>query len=308
MATMEIINSLCMIFIMILPGIIFRKKGLIDANQSKGISSVVVNLTWPCLVISAMQVKFSQEIFRSSLYIFAIVLLIFAIAFALGYILVKILKIKRTQGGIFAFMLVFANTGFIGIPVINALYGKEAVFYASIVEMVNDIMLFTVGIMLIQLSAGAKAKINLKGFLTPGMLGVVFGYVLFLCNIQLPGFLGKSVNIIGAATTPLTMFVIGVQLGGLKLKELLGDVNIYIMSFVKLMIIPGITLLIMQFIFKDTSLLAKVLIMSFAMPVAACTTIFSEQYDADVGFATKGVLLSTMLSLGTISIFAMLIK
>lgn len=288
MAIMEIINSLCMIFIMIIPGIIFRKKGLIDTNQSKGISTVVVNLTWPCLVIDAMQVKFSQEIFKRSQYIFVVVLLVFAIAFIVGFLLVKMLKIKREQGGIFTFMLVFANTGFMGIPVISALYGKEAVFYASIIEMVNDIMLFTVGIMLIQLSAGVKTKISFKEFLTPGMIGIIIGYVMFLCNFQLPGFLGHSVNIIGAATTPLTMFVIGVQVGELRFKELLGNGSIYVMSFVKLLIIPIIALLIMRFIFDDTSLLAKVLIISFAMPVAACTTIFSQQYNADVGLATKG--------------------
>lgn len=308
MAVMEIINSLCMIFIMIIPGIIFRKKGLIDTNQSKGISTVVVNLTWPCLVIDAMQVKFSQEIFKRSQYIFVVVLMVFAIAFIVGFLLVKMLKIKREQGGIFAFMLVFANTGFMGIPVINALYGKEAVFYASIIEMVNDIMLFTVGIMLIQLSAGIKTKISFKEFLTPGMIGVIIGYVMFLCNFQLPGFLGHSVNIIGAATTPLTMFVIGIQIGELKFKELLGNRAIYVMSFVKLLIIPIIALLIMQFIFDDTSLLAKVLIISFAMPVAACTTIFSQQYNADVGFATKGVLLSTVVSVATIPIFAMILR
>ncbi|MTK12813.1 MAG: AEC family transporter [Clostridiaceae bacterium] len=308
MAIMEIINSLCMIFIMIIPGIIFRKKGLIDTNQSKGISTVVVNLTWPCLVIDAMQVKFSQEIFKRSQYIFVVVLLVFAIAFIVGFLLVKMMKIKQEQGGIFAFMLVFANTGFMGIPVINALYGKEAVFYASIIEMVNDIMLFTVGIMLIQLSAGVKTKISFKEFLTPGMIGVIIGYVMFLCNFQLPGFLGHSVNIIGAATTPLTMFVIGIQIGELRFKELLGNGSIYVMSFVKLLIIPIIALLIMRFIFDDTSLLAKVLIISFAMPVAACTTIFSQQYNADVGFATKGVLLSTVVSVATIPIFAMILR
>jgi predicted permease len=308
MAIMEIINSLCMIFIMIIPGIIFRKKGLIDTNQSKGISTIVVNLTWPCLVIDAMQVKFSQEIFKRSQYIFVVVLLVFAIAFIVGFLLVKMLKIKQEQGGIFAFMLVFANTGFMGIPVINALYGKEAVFYASIIEMVNDIMLFTVGIMLIQLSAGIKTKISFKEFLTPGMIGVIIGYVMFLCNFQLPGFLGHSVNIIGSATTPLTMFVIGIQIGELRFKELLGNGSIYVMSFVKLLIIPIIALLIMRFIFDDTSLLAKVLIISFAMPVAACTTIFSQQYNADVGFATKGVLLSTVVSVATIPIFAMILR
>jgi len=308
MAIMEIINSLLMIFIMIIPGIVFRKKGLIDTNQSKGISAIVVNLTWPCLVIDAMQMEFSQEIFKESIYIFLIVLLVFAIAFAISLVIIKIMDISREQGGIFAFMLMFANTGFIGIPVINALYGKEAVFYASIIEMVNDIMLFTVGVLLIQFSARAKTKINLKEFLTPGLIGVIVGYVMFLCSFQLPGFLGKSISIIGAATTPLTMFIIGLQLGELKLKELLGSRLVYIATFAKLLLIPFIGLFIMHYILADTSLLAKVLIISFAMPVAACTAIFSQQYDADVAFATKGVLLSTLLSIATIPIFAIILR
>ena len=89
MEMMAIINSLLMIFIMIIPGIIFFKKGLIDLNQSKGISTVVVNLTWPCLVIDAMQIEYSQKIFKSSQYIFVIVLLVFSIAFIISFILIK---------------------------------------------------------------------------------------------------------------------------------------------------------------------------------------------------------------------------
>jgi hypothetical protein len=193
------------------------------------------------------------------------------------------------------------------MPKYNALYGKNAVFYASIVEMVNNIFLFTIGIILIQLSAGVKAKINLKGMLTPGMFGIIIGFALFLLNLELPGFIGDSISIIGAATTPLSMIVIGVQLGHISIKELLGDKNLYLLSFMKLLIIPAAVFLLLRFGLKDVSLLAKVIIIEFAMPVAACTTIFSQQYNGDVAFSTKGVMLTTIFSIITIPIFAVLL-
>ncbi|MEA4922235.1 MAG: AEC family transporter [Eubacteriaceae bacterium] len=307
-STLESLNSLVMIFVMIIPGIILAKKNILSVGQSEGISSLVANVTWPCLVIDAMQISFSKQILKDCGYTFIIMIIVFIAAFLIGILVVKFLKMKKHQGYIFTFMLIFANTGFMGIPVINALYGKEAVFYASIVEMVNDIFLFTVGIMLIQMSAGADRKMNLKSMLSPGMFGVIIGFLLFLFDFQLPGFLGDSVQIIGAATTPLTMIAIGLQIGRIPFRKLVGDINMYVLSAFKLLIIPGIVFVIMIFILKDVSLLSKVIIMEFAMPVAACTTIFSQQYKGDVEFATKGVLLSTVLSIATLPIFTVILS
>jgi malate permease and related proteins len=307
MGISQILNSLVMIFIMIIPGIILKKKNIINESQTKGISAVLVNVTWPCMVIDAMQIPYTVEIFNGSKYIFFLLVIIFLIIFIVAATVVKALKLKRAQAGILAFMLIFGNTGFIGLPVMNALYGKEAVFYASMVEMANDILMFTIGIMLIQISAGAKTKFNLKEFFSPGIFGVLIGFALFLSSITLPEFLGKSVSVIGAATTPLSMIVIGSQLGGIRFKELAGDINIYAASFVKLLVVPLIALAIVRFVFGDVSLLAKVVIMSFAMPAAACTVIFSQQYNSDADFAAKGVLVSTLFCLATIPVFAVLL-
>jgi len=308
MGAAQILNSLVMIFIMIIPGIILKKKNIIDDGQTRGISAVLVNVTWPCMVIDAMQMPYSDEVFSGSKYIFMLLVIIFLLIFAVAAATVKGLRLKRAQAGILAFMLIFGNTGFIGLPVMNALYGKEAVFYASMVEMANDILMFTVGIMLIQISAGAETKFRLKEFLSPGIFGVIIGFALFLMGITLPEFLGKSVSVIGAATTPLSMIVIGSQLGGIRLKELAGDKSIYAASFIKLLIVPAIALLIVRFAFGDVSLLAKVVIMSFAMPGAACTVIFSQQYNSDADFAAKGVLMSTLFCLATIPVFAVLLN
>ena len=308
MVVWQILSSLIMIFILIVPGVFFKKKNILTEDQNGAINSIVVNLTWPCLVIDAMQMKFSLQVLKDSAYILVVCLLILAIIFAISFPVAKLIKLPKTKQYLTVFMLLFGNTGFIGIPVIKALYGTDAVFYAAIVELINDILIFTVGILLIQLSAGANLKVGFKQFINPGLIGVIIGLVLFLLNIQLPNLIGGSIEMIGNATTPLTMFCIGFQIGGLKFKEIAGDFQVYAICFVKLLIVPILTLLVVKLWAGDFSMLEKVLIIGFAMPVGAVASIFSQQYKGEAAFATKSVLLSTVLSLITIPIFAIIME
>lgn len=308
MVVWPILSSLIMIFILIVPGVFFKKKNILTEDQNGAINSIVVNLTWPCLVIDAMQMKSSLQVLKDSAYILVVCLLILAIIFAISFPVAKLIKLPKTKQYLTVFMLLFGNTGFIGIPVIKALYGTDAVFYAAIVELINDILIFTVGILLIQLSAGANLKVGFKQFINPGLIGVIIGLVLFLLNIQLPNLIGGSIEMIGNATTPLTMFCIGFQIGGLKFKEIAGDFQVYAICFVKLLIVPVLTLLVVKLWAGDFSMLEKVLIIGFAMPVGAVASIFSQQYKGEAAFATKSVLLSTVLSLITIPIFAIIME
>lgn len=303
-----ILNSLIMIFILIVPGLFFRKRGLLTENQNDAISSIVVNLTWPCLVIDAMQIQYSLQTLKDTGYISAMAAIIFAVLILISVPLAKLLRMSKTKQYVTIFMMMFGNTGFIGIPVIKALYGINAIFFAAIVELINDVFLFTLGIVLIQLSAGAQLKINPRQFLNPGLIGVIIGLTLFLLNIQLPELFGGCIEMIGNATTPLTMFVIGFQLGGLKLKEIAGDWKVYAVCFMKLLIVPVAALIVAKLWAGDLTLLEKVLVVSFAMPVASVSAIFSQQYKGEAAFATKTVLLSTVFSIITIPIFAIILE
>lgn len=308
MVISEILTSLVMIFLLIIPGIIFRKKDIISAAQSDGISSLAVNITWPCLVVDAMQMDFSAAVLKDSGYMMAAAMVVFAMTAVVTLVLSKLLRLDNSKRYITAFMLLFGNTGFIGIPVIRALYGAEAVFFAAILEMVNDVVIFTIGMMLIQMSAGAKLRFEPKLFLNPGLIGVIVGLLLFLLDIRLPEVIGGAVEMVGDATTPLTMFLIGYQLGGLKAKEILKDASIYVISFTKLLIVPVLALIVLRVAVGDFSLLEKVLIMSFAMPAGSVSVIFSQQYRGETAFATKTVLLSTLFSIVTIPVFAVMME
>ena len=304
----SILTSLVQIFILILPGLFFRKKNIITVEQNAGLSSVVVNLTWPCLVIDAMQIPFDSQVMTDSAHITVVTVTIFAALAIVSVPLTKLLRVSKTKQYLIMFMLLFGNTGFIGLPVIKALYGADALFYAAIVEVINDVLLFTVGIMLIQLSAGAQLKMDPKQIISPGLIGVLIGLVLFLCNIQLPDILAKPIAMVGDATTPLTMFAIGGQLAALKLKEIAGDWKVYGVIFLRLLVIPLIALGIVRLFAGEFTLLEKVIVISFAMPAAAASAIFSQQYKGEEAFATKSVLMTTVCSIITIPIFAIIME
>lgn len=255
-----------------------------------------------------MQIEFSRQILADSIYMLVAAIVIFAVITLLAFAVGKVMKLPERKKYITAFMLLFGNTGFIGIPVIKALYGDESLFFAAILEMINDILIFTVGIILIQLSAGAKLKVDPKQLLSPGLIGVLIGLALFLCNVRLPHMLGGSVELIGNATTPLSMFLIGHQIGGLKIKEIIGDWHVYAVCFLKLLIVPVISLVILKLWAGDFTLLEKVVLLSFAMPAASMSAVFSQQYKGEAAFATKTVLLSTMFSIVTIPIFAIIME
>ncbi|MDO4546342.1 MAG: AEC family transporter, partial [Bacillota bacterium] len=304
MATLDIITALTKTFIIILPGYILKRMGLLTKEYTEGMSAIITYITYPCLVINAMQMEFSMEVLNNCKYVVLIFMCVVAISMILSKIIGLIVKLPKSQSGLLAFMLVFGNTGFIGLPVLNGLFGSEAVFYGALCDASYDIFMFTVGISLIRSAAAGeeKQKITqtLKGILNPCFFGVVIGLILYISGITLPEIIGGPVQSLGAVTSPLAMLVVGSHLADIKIKELFNNKYVYLVCFLKLMVAPAIALLLVKLIIGTGSLLASVLVMQAAMPVAMCSVIFSEQYKADVSFSTKGVLLTTLLCIFTI--------
>jgi predicted permease len=306
METLEILMPLIKLFLIIVPGYILSKKSIISEEQSKGLSLIIVNVTWPCLIIDSLQMAFSRQLLINAGYVSAVLLLTLLVAYLLSQAACRTLKVEKSKTYLYTFMLLFANTGFMGIPISNALYGREGVFYAVLIDSLCNIFIYTMGIMLIKKSTGRYGKADFGQLFSPGFFCIIIGVVLFLANMRLPSVLGDSVALIGSATSPLAMLVLGFQLGKIHLKELVGDFSIYLLAGLKLILIPALFLIGLNLIFVNLSLFAKVIILEISMPVAASSAIFTQQYEGDVKFTTKGVLLSTAISIITIPVFAVL--
>ena len=302
------ILSLLKIFLILIPGVYFGRKNIIDEKQCEGISSIVVNIAWPCLVITALQMDFSESLLINSGLLAGAFVVASVLAYAVGIMLCRFLKTEAQITYLIIYMFLFSNTGFMGIPVCETLYGEEGVFYAALMDSLSDIFVFTVGTFLVKKSMGVTIKNNPKELITPGLISIFIGVSLFLLDIKLPAVLGETLATIGGITTPLAMFIIGYKLGKMKIKDMLGDRTAYIVSGFRLLVLPAVALLFLWGFGVEMTTLTKVIAMQIAMPVATCTVIFVEQYKGNTAFASKCVLLSTLISVVTIPIFAMLLE
>lgn len=311
--TTDIIIALAKIFIIMLPGYILKKTGLMTKEHAAGMSSLITNVTFPCLIIVSMQMEFSMEILNNC----KNAIIIFACVIGISMILAKLVSMKANlppvQSGIFTFMLMFGNTGFIGLPVLSGLFGQEAVLYGALCDAVYNIFMFSIGISIIkpadeQGSRTDMIKQTLKASLNPCFFGLVIGLILFIGQITLPEIIAGPMESIGNITSPLAMIVIGSHLADMNFRELLTAKHAYIVCLLKLIITPLIGLVFVKLIIGTGSLLASTIVIESAMPVAMCAVIFSQQYKADVNFAVKGVMLTTVMCIVTIPIFAILLQ
>ncbi|MCI8648090.1 MAG: AEC family transporter [Firmicutes bacterium] len=311
----EILTALLKIFILMTPGFVLKKLNIINTLQTDGIASIITRVTYPCLVVTAMQMDYSKEILANCPYIFLVYAGVMLVAFLLSKAVCKLTALPLARGKLLTFMLIFGNTGFIGLPVLNGLFGAEAVFYGAICDATCDIFMFTFGITILRSAAVQSSGVSkrpageiVKNLFNPCTIGVIIGLIFYVTGTELPEILGEPVSLLGSSTTPLAMFIIGAQLAEIRPKVLFSDKHIYLGSFLKLLVMPASALLLSHLFIGSGSLLAAVIVIEAAMPAAAASGIFTQQFGGDVEFAAKGVLMTTLLCILTIPLIAVLLS
>lgn len=310
METLSVVTCMSSVLVFILlaaPGFFASRRKMLSSVQIDGLSVLLVNFLWPAMVIDAMaSVTINDEIFRMVIYTGGITTVVYVISVVIGFFYLKIRKTPKVLTGMLVFAIAFNNTGLIGMPFIKAVLGSEALFLASIVELVNDIFIFSVGIMFIQSGQGEKMKMDYKSLLSPGFLSVIIGLVIFLFHVNIPSILAEPIGFMSEANTAVAMFLVGAGLGEVSIKALFKEKMAYEISLFRLILIPFI-LFVILFVFKNNRTLADmVLVVMFGMPSAASTAIFARQYKGDYHLATNCVMLTTLCSIITLPLWLMI--
>ena len=285
-------------------GFLAGKLRLVGPDFNRNFSNVIINFTSPALVLHS--VIGSERVLsnRQVLALTGIALLSYAALIALSQVLPRLLRVEKSALGTWKFMTIFSNVGFMGFPVVNAIYGPEAVFFAAIFQIPFNLLCFTYGARLI---AGDKmGPVKAKQFLTPMVISTAVAYVLYLCDWNAPTVLVDLCDFVGQITSPGAMIILGVSLSVMPLKSLFGDWRVYVLSALKLLIIPMAVFFTLKGLVTN-ELMLGITVIIMAMPVATNTTMLAAQHDGDHVTAAKGVFLSTLLSVGTIPLLMWLL-
>lgn len=299
---MQLNSQVIILFLLILIGYIARKTNMVSDKLSFELSSLVVNITLPLFIFTSMNYDFSPDILAKSYKLIIISFIMYLIAFAFAHLYVSVFRFGKWDKAIYEYILIFPNVGYMGYPILNSLYGSIGVFYGAVFNLSFNILVWSYGIHLMRKYSGTdekpKLKERLKATFNPGMIAVLLGFVMFLTSMKLPETIYKSMKMVGDATTPLSMMVIGFILTGVKLKDIALDFKLYIASFFRLIIIPiSFYILLKQFVSAELLYIPTIL---FAMPGAVNTAIIAQKYDNNYTLASKLVFVSTLLSIATI--------
>lgn len=305
MGFLSVLNQILVLFLLLLCGLIARKLNILDSSLTKGLSTLLIKLSLPALIISSMNMKFSPNLLKESGQILIISLAVYILSFFAAWIVSKVYK-NDSDVGIYQFITVFSNVGFMGYPVVEAILGKEALFYTAIYNLPFNLLLFTIGIYYLSRQHDYKHPLNLKILLNPGIIAVLIGFTLFLLGNPLPTFINNTISMLGSITTPLSMLIVGSILTQVSVKKLFTHKRLYVISIIRLIILPVVVLGLLS-LFIDQHYLIAVPTIIAAMPAAANAAILSEEYGTNPEVASQGVFITTLLSIITIPFISLLL-
>ena len=291
-----IINQMVILFLVMIVGYIANKVKILDKELNQKLSSLVLNVTSPALILYSVSEPVEGDL-NTVLQIFLLSVAVYVVLPFIGIFFARILKVAKEDRNLYQFMTIFSNIGFMGYPVIQAIFGKEAPFFASICNLVFNIFCFSYGVFLI--SGAGKVSFDYKKLINPGIIFSIIAVVIYLTKWQMPVIIGETSDLVGSITTPLAMMIIGSSLAEIPIKEVVSDIRIYIYTIIKQIIMPILFWWVLKFIVHDAMVLG-VLVVLIAMPVGTIAIMFCNQFGGNTSLASKSIFITTLASVFTI--------
>lgn len=292
---MILLRQMVIFLFMMVLGYIIAKKGILNEEVSKSISWIIVNIANPALIISG---SIGNSIRKSELlFILALAFGLYLLLILVAELIIPFFRFPKKAEGIYKILLVFTNMGFMGFPIMSAMYGSESLLYASVFMLPFNFLIYTYGIF--RLIGGVEPlRVILKKCLNAGVIAVFVTFIIALWNIQLPYIITQSITMLSNLIAPLCMMVIGATFVNVSFREVFCDGKLLIFSVVRLLVIPFVFMFLLRKI-TDNVLLQNVAFIVIATPAGSMAAMLAQQYDADYRTASKGIALTTLLSVVT---------
>ena len=302
---MQNLEVMVVLVIIVILGYVACKLGYMGDKFDKKLSSIVVDITCPLLVLSSVM---GDELPDRTLILplLGVGFLTYILLLVFGFWVPRLITKNHDDQGMIGIALMIANVGFIGYPIVSSIFGPHAVFYAALLNMPNTFFIFTAGVMLIKGEYSLK-QFNPKVLVSPAMLGAFLAAILVALGIHTPDIIARPVTMVGNITVPAALMIIGSSMAKLPIREIIGSPKVYITALLRLTIVP----LSIYFLFKAcgvSDLVNNINTVVIAMPVASFGTMFCLKYGRNPSLITETTFITTLGSIITIPLITLLFK
>jgi malate permease and related proteins len=288
------VGNFLLLVVCFVGGIILARSTKIPAESYKLLSQIVVNISLPALAIFALH---KMEIERGLWYAAAMPWAMLAISTAFFYFLGKRLGWSRESIGTLALLGGLGNTSFVGIPMVTAMFGEEAIPVAMLVDQAGSYLaIAVVGLSVASYFAGSSDyKFSLAGSLKktavyPPFVGMVIGLAMSWGGIDLNPAISVVVQALADTAIPLAVLAVGMQLTLSGIGERAARLA-WGLGF-KLILAPVITLAAFWGTGHDFGMVQKAVVVEAAMGPSIAAGVLATQQGLD------SKLVSLMLGIG----------
>lgn len=314
--------SVVTMFCFMIPGFVLRKLKIAGEGFAKNMSVFVMCVAQVALLIHGFILEFDVQVLKGIGWVFVLSLVSHILFYVLAMGMFK--KAPERMKKVLRFGVIFSNAGYMGIPVVSDVFGQDFAIYATVYIVWFNVFAFSLGRLIY---TGDKRYISFRqAIVNPAVIPIIIGLVIYLtgaggwiqAQLSGTGALSEAVKVVYNVLTsfknmvaPASMMVVGARLVDVKLNGIFNDKYVYRFLFVRHILFPAVIWAVMKAlmltgVLTDTVAVAVTLILS-STPAATNTTIFAELYNGDSAYAGKLVAISTIVSLVTMPVVALLL-
>lgn len=291
-----ILNQTIIMLILIGVGVVCAKTKLISEASNKDLSKFVLQVVNPVVIFVSYQREYRTELAKNLLLTFVLSVGAMAALVLPSYVFVR--KKEGKEFEIERFSSVYSNCGFMGIPLVNAIYHEEGVFYLTAFITVFNLVVWTHGVILI--SGQKDLRQVVKVFYSPTIISILLGLITFFAQVKLPQTALTALGYIKDMNTPVAMIVSGVTIAATNVPKLLKNIRVYYVCFLKLLVMPLILAVPFSLLSGVDEIVRMTILIAAAAPPAAMCTLLSIRYGKNSIYSSEIFTAGTILSVGSL--------
>ena len=284
-------------FIIMAVGFICGKVKLITPEVNRGLSNLALMLVNPLTTFTSYQTAYSNEIALNLLFAFVLAIIAFALQIPLSML---IIKKSRKEYRIERLSILLSNCSYIGIPLVQSMYGNEGIIYLTAFVTVFHLVTWTYGLSL--MSGETDVKKMLRNMISPALIAVVLGAFCFFIGIRLPEIVVIPMKRIADMNTPVAMLIAGSTLSQTNFRKALTRVSTFVICALTLLVLPICVLLVVSNAqkFGVPSNIINIVVIALSCPTATIITMFSHRFKKNSVYASEIFTVCTLFSVITI--------
>ncbi len=302
----SVFSRIAAIFMVLLVGAWARWRKLLNQDTTTALSRIAIELALPFLYFFTLATGLNKSL-TGSLIRFPLIAVFLTLSFfALSWLVASLLNIRAEKKRTFMFLASFSNYGFLAIPLVFALFGREGLINIFMFNLGISLMYWTLGVGILTGPRAGALKIARNLFNT-AIAALVLGVVAGINSVPVPKFILEASELIGGSAIPLALIVVGSILAKRDTTAMPQLKIIAALIFCRLILMPALTLLFVKYFCSLPRMISVIIVLQAALPSASTTPILVKRFGGDEALAANGIFFTTLFSIVTVPLFLSLI-